>query len=113
MRHRANTSVGPYCHLFNTVATAYNGEIVMSGQMVRMRSDGVVKTTFGLLDLQFLLPLSLLFSVVQLVGISQQVGRCPDVERANVVGHLCYLFRPDSWMNTKLLVNPASDPLLP
>ena len=113
MRHRANTSVGPYCHLFNTVATAYNGEIVMSGKMVRMRSDGVVKTTFGLLDLQFLLPLSLLFSVVQLVGISQQVGRCPDVERANVVGHLCYLFRPDSLMNTKSLVNPASDPLLP
>ena len=26
MRHRANTSVAPYCHLFNTVATAYNGE---------------------------------------------------------------------------------------
>ena len=64
MRHRANTSVATYCHLFNTVATAYNGEIVGS---VRMRSDGVVKTTFGLLDLQFFVPLS---HVVQLVGIS-------------------------------------------
>ena len=61
MRHRANTSVGPYCQLFNTVATAYNGKIVMS---VRMRSDGVVKTTFGLLDLQFLVPLSLSLSLI-------------------------------------------------
>ena len=47
MRHRANTS-SSYCHLFNAVATAYTGEIVLSG---RMRSDGVVKTTLGLLDL--------------------------------------------------------------
>ena len=60
MRHRANrpTSVAPYCHLFNTVATAYNGKIVVSVRMVRMSSDGVVKMTFGfLVRLQFL-PLS-------------------------------------------------------
>ena len=57
MRHRANTSVAPYFHLFNTVATAYNGESIVSVWVVRMRSNDVVKTTFGVLDLQFLVPL--------------------------------------------------------
>ena len=112
MLHRANTLVAPYCHLFNTVATAYNGEIVVSVRVVRMRSYGVVKTTFGLLDLQFLVPLSHSPSSSS-SALPRYAVRCPDVDRANIVGHLGYPFRPDSWMTTKSLVNPASDPSLP
>ena len=41
-----------------TASTLYNGEIVVSVRVVRMRSDGVVKTIFCLIDLQFLVPLS-------------------------------------------------------
>ena len=58
-----------------------NGEIVVSVCVVRMRSDGVMKTTFGFFDGRFLAPVS----VVQLVGLGQQ-NRPQIVERASVVG---------------------------
>ena len=79
------------------MSTAYNGEIVVSVPVVRMRTYG--NDTWPPWPL---IPWSSLsFSVVQLVGLSQQDGRCPDVKRPNVVhGHLSYLFRSDSWMNT-------------
>ncbi len=43
-----------------------DGQIVVSVSVVRMRSDGVVETTFGFFDGRFLV------SVVQLVGSGQQ-----------------------------------------
>ena len=55
MRHRANTSVAPYCYLFDS---AYNGVQRRDCSERADDADAVVKTTFGLLDLQFRVPLS-------------------------------------------------------